>query len=139
MSKKINVKFMEAYLELEGICNGKMNVSNGGATEYINRLNTARGAPGRDEAIPKLVRYRTIRNMLSHEAGAIKRDNGVSKSDIAWIKKFSHRIKMKRDPLSLYLKRARRFLRFRRIRKVLYWITVALFIIIVLVLGIRFF
>ena len=135
MSKRINEKFMDAYMELDAVCSEKLNVSSGGVTEYVNRLNNARVAPGRDEALPKLVRYRTIRNMLSHEAGAIKRDNGVLKSDITWLKKFSSNLKKKKDPLSLYLRRARRYLRFRKIRKFFTLLSVFLFIAIVLAVA----
>ena len=135
MSKRINEKFMDAYMELDAVCSEKLNVSSGGVTEYVNRLNNARVAPGRDEALPKLVRYRTIRNMLSHEAGAIKRDNGVLKSDISWLKKFSSNLKKKKDPLSLYLRRARRYLRFRKIRKFFTLLSVFLFIAIVLAVA----
>ena len=126
---------MDAYMELDAVCSEKLNVSSGGVTEYVNRLNNARVAPGRDEALPKLVRYRTIRNMLSHEAGAIKRDNGVLKSDISWLKKFSSNLKKKKDPLSLYLRRARRYLRFRKIRKFFTLLSVFLFIAIVLAVA----
>ena len=126
---------MDAYMELDAVCSEKLNVSSGGVTEYVNRLNNARVAPGRDEALPKLVRYRTIRNMLSHEAGAIKRDNGVLKSDITWLKKFSSNLKKKKDPLSLYLRRARRYLRFRKIRKFFTLLSVFLFIAIVLAVA----
>ena len=122
-------------MELDAVCSEKLNVSSGGVTEYVNRLNNARVAPGRDEALPKLVRYRTIRNMLSHEAGAIKRDNGVLKSDITWLKKFSSNLKKKKDPLSLYLRRARRYLRFRKIRKFFTLLSVFLFIAIVLAVA----
>lgn len=135
MSKRLNERFLEAYIELDAVCSEKLNVSSGGVTEYVNRLNNARVAPGRDEALPKLVRYRTIRNMLSHEAGAIKRDNGVLKSDIGWLKKFSTSLKKKKDPLSLYLRRARRYLRFRKIRKFFTLVSVFLFIAIVIAVA----
>ena len=135
MSKRLNERFLEAYIELDAVCSEKLNVSSGGVTEYVNRLNNARVAPGRDEALPKLVRYRTIRNMLSHEAGAIKRDNGVLKSDIGWLKKFSSSLKKKKDPLSLYLRRARRYLRFRKIRKFFTLVSVFLFIAIVIAVA----
>jgi hypothetical protein len=131
VGRKTNEKFMEAYIELDAVCSEKLNVSSGGVTEYVNRLNNARVAPGREEALPKLVRYRTIRNMLSHESGALKRDNGIVKSDIVWVKKFSSGIRKKKDPLSLYLRRARRYLRFRKIRKIFTWISIFLLIAII--------
>lgn len=125
---------MSAYLELDNLCGDKFNVNGGGVTEYINRLNNARVAPGRDEALPKLVRYRTVRNMISHEVGALRRDNGISKYDISWIHKFIKNIRKKKDPISLYLRRARRYLRFRKIRKIATWIMAGLFALVVIIL-----
>lgn len=130
MSRRTNERFMQAYLELDAVCSEKLNVAGGGVTEYVNRLNNARLAPGRDEALPRLVRYRTIRNMLSHEVGAIKRDNGVTKSDIVWVKKFCSNITKKKDPLSLYLRRARRYLRFRKIRKIATCVAASLLVLL---------
>jgi hypothetical protein len=136
--RRINEKFLEAYLELDAVCSEKMNVKSGGVTEYINRLNNARILAGRDDSLPKLVRYRTIRNMLSHEPGAVRRDSGIEKSDIAWIKRFATSIKRKTDPLSLYLRRARRYLRFRKIRKIFTWVSIILLLLIIAVIGIYF-
>ncbi len=138
MGRKANEKFMTAYLELDALCGEKLNVNSGGITEYINRLNNARLAPGRDEALPKLVRYRTIRNMLSHEAGALKRYNGVLKSDIQWVKRFCSNVRKKRDPLSLYLRRARRYLRFRKLRKI-FTLVSALILAVVLIVILAYF
>ena len=118
MSRRMNEKFMAAYIELDGLCQSKFGLREGGVTEYINRLNNARIAPRREEALPKLVRYRTIRNMIAHEVGAARRDNGITGKDISWIRRFSRNIRHKKDPVSIYLRRARLYLRFRRLRKI---------------------
>ena len=65
MSKRLNERFLSSYIELEKTCCEKFGVPTGGVTEYINRLNNARFAPGRDEALPRLVRYRGTRNICS--------------------------------------------------------------------------
>ena len=48
VSKRINEAFLTEYMELDKICCEKFGVSTGGATEYINRLTSARFAPCRD-------------------------------------------------------------------------------------------
>ena len=118
MSRRMNEKFMSAYMELDGLCQSKFGLREGGVTEYINRLNNARIAPRREEALPKLVHYRTIRNMIAHEVGAVRRDNGITSRDVSWIRRFSRNIRHKKDPVSIYLRRARLYLRFRKLRKI---------------------
>ena len=71
MSNKFNTLFLNSYLELDKVCCLKFGVVTGGVTEYINRLINARFAPDRDEVLPRLVRYRNIRNRMAHEAGAL--------------------------------------------------------------------
>lgn len=117
MSKRINEKFLSCYMELDKNCCDKFGVATGGTTEYINRLNNARFAPGREDALPRLVKYRNIRNKIAHELGSIRKINDISKVDIAWLKKFNKDIVRRKDPISLYLKRARRYARRRRIKR----------------------
>ena len=68
---------------------------------YINKLVELRFAPERSEVLPKLVRYRNIRNKLVHEKNAGKTIE-LSKKDINWINKFERRLKKGRDPISIY-------------------------------------
>ena len=63
MSKRINEKFLKVFSELDRLCCEKFGVSTGGVTEYITRLNNARYAPDREQTLPRLVRYRNIRNI----------------------------------------------------------------------------
>ncbi len=119
MSKKINEKFLNAYMELDKACCEKFGVSSGGIPEYIARLHNARFAPRCDEVLPELVKYCNYRTAFAHEPGRIKKSDDVSKADVNWIKKFTKDIERKKDPISAYLKKARRYARNRRIRRYL--------------------
>ena len=103
MGKKLNEKFLEKYIELDKLCADKFGASSG-ITEYINKLNNTRLAPGRDEAHSRLIRYRSIRNKLAHEVGALKKLNDITKADLKWICKFTKSVIKGRDPISEYLK-----------------------------------
>ena len=117
MGKRINEKFLASYMQLDKDCCDKFGVTTGGVTEYINRLNNARFAPGREDALPRLVRYRNLRNKMAHEIGSLRKMNDVTKSDVVWLKKFDKDISRRRDPISSYLKKARRYARRRRIKR----------------------
>ena len=125
MGRKINEVFLSEYIELDRDCCEKFGINTGGVTEYINRLNNARFAPGRDDVLPRLVRYRNMRNRLVHEKNASKVID-VSKKDINWINKFEKRLKKGRDPISTYLRNERIYKTWSRIR----------FIVIILLLAI---
>jgi hypothetical protein len=132
MGKRINEKFLNCYMELDKNCCDKFGIANGGTTEYINRLNNAKFAPGRDDALPRLVKYRNIRNKIAHEIGSIRKINDITKVDIAWLKKFNKDIMRRKDPISLYLKKARRYARRRRIKR---YITIGA-LVLSLILGV---
>ncbi len=119
MGKRLNEHFLASYIALDKDCCEKFGVATSGVTEYINRLNNARFAPGREDALPRLVRYRNIRNKMAHEIGSLRRSSEVTKADIAWLRKFDKDIIKRKDPISAYLKRARRYARRRRIKKYL--------------------
>ncbi len=119
MGKRLNEHFLASYIALDKDCCEKFGVATSGVTEYINRLNNARFAPGREDALPRLVRYRNIRNKMAHEMGSLRRSSEVTKADIAWLRKFDKDIIKRKDPISAYLKRARRYARRRRIKKYL--------------------
>lgn len=119
MGKRLNEHFLASYIALDKDCCEKFGVATSGVTEYINRLNNARFAPGREDALPRLVRYRNIRNKMAHEIGSLRRSSEVTKADISWLRKFNKDIIKRKDPISAYLKRARRYARRRRIKKYL--------------------
>ena len=117
MSRKINEKFLGLFLELDKLCCEKFGVATNGVTEYINRLNNARFAPNRDEVLPRLVKYRNLRNRFAHEPQAIRKCDDINKEDVKWVAKFKKATKKKNDPISKYLKKARRFARRRKFGK----------------------
>ena len=117
MSKKINKKFLKLYVELDTHCCDRLGVKVGGVTEYINRLESARFAPKRDEVLDALNKYRNVRNVLAHDAKAIKKNKILIKRDLKWIKKFNKTLKKKKDSISAYLKKARKFARNRKIKR----------------------
>ena len=119
MSRKINEKFLNNFLELDKLCCEKFGVATNGVTEYINRLNNARFAPDRDEVLPRLVKYRNLRNRFAHEPQAIRKCDDITKADIKWVANFKKSVKKKKDPISKYLKKARRFARRRKFGKIL--------------------
>ena len=114
---RLNERFLASYISLDKNCCEKFGIANGGVTEYINRLNNTRFAPGREEALPRLVRYRNIRNKMAHEIGSLRRMSEVTKLDLKWIRTFDKDITKGRDPISKYLKRARRYARRRKIER----------------------
>lgn len=117
MSNKLGGAFLNSYIELDKICCLKFGIVTGGVTEYINRLINARYAPGRDDVLPRLVRYRNIRNRIAHEEGVLQSIEDISRADIKWIASFSKDLTKKKDPISLYLRKARNYARRKRAKK----------------------
>ncbi|MBQ8688924.1 MAG: hypothetical protein IJ515_01005 [Clostridia bacterium] len=130
MGKRINEHFLSSYMELDKDLCEKFGVTTGGVTEYINRLNNARFAPGRDNVLPRLVRYRNIRNKFAHEVGAIRRVDEITKVDVNWIRSFNRDVIRKRDPISEYLKKARKYARRKKMRAVIWIVLVAVLIVL---------
>ena len=128
MGKRLNHNFLEVYKELDRDCCEKFGVTSGGVTEYINRLNNARFAPERDDVLPRLVRYRNIRNKFAHDIGSIRKSDEVSKADVKWVKGFNKDLVKKRDPISTYLRKARRYARRRKFYRALLATTLLLII-----------
>ena len=118
MSKKINKKFLKLYVELDSHCCDRLGVKAGGVTEYINRLESAKFAPKRDEVLDSLNKYRNVRNILANDPKAMKKSKILTKYDLKWIKKFNKTLKKKKDPISSYLKKARKFARNRKFKRV---------------------
>lgn len=117
MGLKQNSKFLSTYNGLDKICCQKFGIVTGGTTEYISRLMNTRFAPERDEVLARLVKYRNLRNRMAHEVGALEDAEGITKADLRWIAGFTKDLEKKRDPISLYLRRARRYARRRRMAK----------------------
>jgi hypothetical protein len=117
MSKKINKKFLKLYVELDSLCCDRLNAKAGGVTEYINRLESARFAPKRDEVLAALNKYRNVRNVLATDAKAMKKNNLLTKGDLKWIKKFNKSLKRKKDSITTYLRKARKFAKNRKLKR----------------------
>ena len=126
MSRKINEIFLTEYIELDRDCCEKFGINTSGVTEYINRLNNARFAPGRDDVLPRLVRYRNIRNKIAHELSALRKTEEITKADVRWIRTFDKNIVKKKDPISLYLRKARKYMRRRRLRRMMFAVLFAI-------------
>lgn len=106
MGKRLNESFLKLYLELDHLCCTKFCITSGGVTEYITRLNNARFAPGRDNVLPRLVRYKNLRNRFVNEPGSVRKSDDITKEDIKCISRFCRDIKRKKDPISKYLRKA---------------------------------
>jgi hypothetical protein len=119
MSKSNNEAFLNAYVSADKICCEKFGITKYGITEYITRLNNARFAPMRDEVLPTLVKYRSVRNTLVHEVDALADSNEITKTDVKWMKGFEKQLDKRKDPLSAYLRKAHRHKRLRKLRNVL--------------------
>ena len=119
-------------------CCEKFGVAVSGVTEYINRLENARFAPLRDEVLPKLVRYRNIRNVFAHEPSALKRNGELISQDVKWVKRFTRDLTKRKDPISKYLRKARRYARRKRIRRYLVAGSIVLLAFVSLLLYMHF-
>ena len=126
MGRRINEAFLSLYMDLDKDCCEKFGVASGGVTEYINRLNNARFAPGRDDVLPRLVRYRNLRNKFAHEIAAIRRVDEITKVDVNWLRAFDKDVRKKKDPISLYLRKARKYARRRKIRRIFYIVLIVI-------------
>ena len=62
-----------------------------------------------DEVLPRLVRYRNTHKRFYYEPGAMQKDNDITPEDIKWLMRFKKDVAGKRDPISLYLKKARSY------------------------------
>ena len=119
MSKKTNEKFIKAYEEVDKICCEKFGTQSGGVEVYINKLNNARFAPGRDEVLQRLANYKNLKSNFASTPALIRKSSDVAKDDIKWLNGFVKDVTKKKDPISVYLRKARNFARRRKIRNVI--------------------
>lgn len=125
-NNRINSLFLNSYIELDKICSQKFGKVSGGVTEYINRLVNSRFAPDRDEALPRLVKYRNVRNRIAHEEGAMGQISEITKLDLKWLDGFKHDLLKKRDPLSVYLRKARKYAKRRKAKRVIIFLLIVI-------------
>lgn len=124
--KKLNNNYIKAYAQLESRCQEKFGVTAGGVDEYMKRLESARFAPNRDEVLGKLNAYQSLSRRFDTEPNAVRHIKEVQKSDIQWVKKFALSLKKKKDPISRYLKSARKYARGRKARRIFITILILL-------------
>ena len=117
--KKLNNNYIKAYAQLESRCQEKFGVTAGGVDEYVKRLESARFAPKREEVLGKLSAYQALSRRFDTEPNALRHIKEVQKDDIKWVKKFTGDLKGKKDPISRYLKSARKYARGRKARRIL--------------------
>ncbi len=114
--KKNNEKFIKAYGEVDKICCEKFGTPSGGVEAYINKLNNARFAPGRDEVLQRLASYKNLKSNFANSPVLVRKSSDVGKEDIKWLNGFAKDVSKKKDPISAYLRKARNFARRRKAR-----------------------
>lgn len=124
MSKKNNEKFIKTYEDVDKVCCEKFGTQSGGVEAYINKLNNARFAPGRDEVLQRLANYKNIRSNFASTPALIRRSSDITKEDIKWLAAFTKSVSKKKDPISVYLRKARNFARRRKIRNVIVFLLI---------------
>ena len=134
MGKRQNELFLNNYIELDKACCDKFGVTSGGVGEYINRLNNARFAPNRDVVLPRLVRYRNIHKRFYYEPGAVRKDEEIGRDDNRWICRFRRDVLSKRDPISVYLRKARRYAFKKKLSRILIFGLLAIIVVLVVIL-----
>ncbi len=127
--KKINNNFSKAYAQMESQCQEKFGVSAGGVDEYVKRLESARFAPDREDVLGKLSAYQHISQRFENEPNAARTIKELEKNDVQWVKKFGDSLKKKNDPISRYLKSARKYVRGRKIRRAILTILIILIVL----------
>ena len=132
VANKINLAFFNAYLELDEICAQRFEISKQGLTTYIKRLVELRFAPDRSEVLSQLIKYRKYRNTIAHEADALLEMTEITKEDIKWLNDFAKSVQKKRDPISRYERKAKRYAIWRKLRLAL----IALGVVVVAITGI---
>ncbi len=120
---------MAKFKELDKVCCDKFGVSMGGVNEYLNCLNNVRFAPDRDEVLQRLVKYVGIYQRIEYNPQSLRRSVEISKSDVAWLAKFKVRVQKKKDPISVYLRKAKRFVFRRKLVRALIFILIAALVI----------
>ena len=77
-----------------------------------------------------------MRNRFAHEINAIRRVDEIAKVDVSWLRAFNRDVVRKRDPISAYLRKARKFARRRKLRRIFYEV---LFTVIAVLLMLLYF
>lgn len=113
---KLTTSFFNAYIELDKACMARLEVSRGGVTTYINRLAELRFAPERSEVLPKLIKYRKMRNIIAHEGDSLTEPLNISKLDVKWLNRFTRILGRRADPISRYERKSRLYSFWRKVK-----------------------
>ncbi len=138
MINKTNVSFLTAYIELDKACCHRFGIKSGGVSMYINKLVQERLVPEREEILPRLIRYRNLRNKLAHEDGALNGITEIEKSDLKWIESFTKTVSKKKDSISLYEGKAEKYAKGRKIAGILK-ISLIVILAIIAVVALKYF
>ena len=111
----LNRIFFNTYIKVDKVCCAKLGVERGGVSAYINKLTNNRFAPDREETLERLINLRNARNALAHEEDAMGTYKQVTRQDVKWLQNFERELIRKKDPISLYLRRARGYVRRRNV------------------------
>ena len=111
----LNQIFFNTYIKVDKVCCAKLGVERGGVSAYINKLTNNRFAPDREETLERLINLRNARNALAHEEDAMGTYKQVTRQDVKWLQNFERELIRKKDPISLYLRRARGYVRRRNV------------------------
>lgn len=118
MSKKLNEQFFKEYLLLEKECRKKFDVETGGIRKYIDRFDSFRFLPEREEVESALCRYSELYYKFANHPDALQKNDDLKASDIRWVRDFAARVRTQSDPISLYLKKAERYFRRRKLKRI---------------------
>ena len=129
MSRKINDAFIAKFKELDRTCCDKFGVHVGGVNEYMSCLNNVRFAPNRDEVLQRLVKYGSIYQRIEYNPQDKRRTLGLTKEDVKWLTSFKKLVQKKKDPISVYLRKARRFALRRKMTRILIGVLAAALVI----------
>ena len=119
MSKKLNEAFILKFKELDRTCCEKFGVHVGGVNEYMSCLNNVRFAPNRDEVLQRLVKYGSLYQRIDYNPQDKRRSLGITKEDVKWLTTFKKLVQKKKDPISIYLRKARRFAFRKKLTRIL--------------------
>lgn len=111
----LNQIFFNTYIKVDKVCCAKLGVERGGISAYISKLTNNRFAPDREETLERLINLRNARNTLAHEEDAMGTYKQVTRQDVKWLQNFERELIRKKDPISLYLRRARGYVRRRNV------------------------
>nr|MBE6544482.1 hypothetical protein [Oscillospiraceae bacterium] len=131
---KINMSFFNAYKELDSACAKRLGISRGGVSAYIGRLVELKYVPERSDVLPRLIKYRKIRNILAHEENAFDRSFEITNSDVKWLSRLARRVERSSDPISRYERNTRFYSIWKRVRIAVFLLIALLLIISVIII-----